>query len=230
MQLVLEVHLDDLVERRLGGEPEPFRTGRIQRPAQPSIIAMIVGSGSWRINRTACSPATRRSASICSPTVALSPGMDRVRRGPIRAESMVAARTQHPTADRGDANQCRTVSGTGRIASCTDEWLAQDAGEEARRGLVGLVPVGCRWWATGSRRRRRSRAGCSRPATAHRWPSACRSWSAVWRRSPPASRRAVARRTRAIEEENTSRGRYPSVAWAARIASNSARVPSRLTR
>ena len=78
---------------------------------------MILGSGSRRISRTACSPAARRSASICSPTVALSPGMDSVRRGPISSVSMVAARRQHPTADRGEANQCRTVSGTGRIAS-----------------------------------------------------------------------------------------------------------------
>ena len=45
-------------------------------------MRMIDSSGSRRISRTACTQATRRSASICLPTVALGPGMDSVRRGP----------------------------------------------------------------------------------------------------------------------------------------------------
>jgi hypothetical protein len=78
---------------------------------------MILSSGSRRISATAESPATRRSASICSPTVALTPGIDRVRSGPIKAESIVAARIRKPTAERGEACQCRTDSGTGNTAS-----------------------------------------------------------------------------------------------------------------
>ena len=78
---------------------------------------MICGSGSWRISRTAASPPTRRSASICSPTVADRPGIESVRRGPISSVSTVAARRQKPTAERGEACQCRTVSGTGSAAS-----------------------------------------------------------------------------------------------------------------
>ena len=40
-----------------------------------------------------------------------------MRRGPISSVSMVAARRQNPTAERGEACQCRTVSGTGSTAS-----------------------------------------------------------------------------------------------------------------
>ena len=97
----------------------PRRSARLasSAAAQSPTISMICGSGSWRISRTAASPPTRRSASICSPTVADSPGIESVRRGPISSVSTVAARRQNPTAERGEACQCRTVSGTGSTAS-----------------------------------------------------------------------------------------------------------------
>ena len=81
--------------------------------------AMIDWSGSRRISRTACSRrppgAARRSALRrwrCRP------GIDSVRRGPISSVSIGRGRrTRNPTAERGEACQCRTVSGTGRTAS-----------------------------------------------------------------------------------------------------------------
>ena len=100
---------------------------------------MIVSSGSRRIRATAASPAARRSASICSPTVALTPGMASVRSGPISAEAIVAARTRKPTAERGEANQCRTSLRHRQHRLPADQRLAQDRGEEPRRGQVRLA-------------------------------------------------------------------------------------------
>ena len=78
----------------------------------------VEGSGLSRLIRAATlSPATRFSAAICSPTVADRPGMVRLRRAPAAALSMVAAWIRKPTAERGEACQCRTSSDTGSTAS-----------------------------------------------------------------------------------------------------------------
>ena len=82
-------------------------------------------------------PATRRRASISSPTVADKPGMFRVRRGPIASRSLPAW-TRKPTAERGLANQCRT-SRRPAARPPARERLAEDAGEEAGGRLVGLA-------------------------------------------------------------------------------------------
>ena len=78
---------------------------------------MMVASGSRRMRRVAFSPPTLRNASICSPTVALMPGMLRLRRVPSLAVSRLAACSRKSIAARGEANQWRTLSGTGSTAS-----------------------------------------------------------------------------------------------------------------
>ena len=65
--------------------------------------------------------------------------MVRARRGPTLARSMLAACSMKPTAARGEACQCMTLSDTGSTASCAGQRLAHDVGEEARRRLVGLA-------------------------------------------------------------------------------------------
>ena len=84
---------------------------------QPSTMPMMKGSGSRLIRAATLSPATRFSAAICSPTVADRPGMVRLRRAPATELSMVAACSRKPTAERGEACQCRTSSDTGSTAS-----------------------------------------------------------------------------------------------------------------
>src|SRR6266850_8493338 len=71
---------------------------------QPLTMRMIAGSGSRRMRRAGASPATRRSAAICSATVTERPGIVRLRRGPMRspAPAKAAAWSRNPTAARGD--------------------------------------------------------------------------------------------------------------------------------
>jgi hypothetical protein len=61
-------------------------------------MRMLGSSGSRRISQTACSPATRRSVSLCSLTVALWPGMDSVRRRRTYWPLRVAARAKNSAA------------------------------------------------------------------------------------------------------------------------------------
>src|SRR5438876_657840 len=66
-------------------------------------MRMIAGSGSRRMRRAGASPATRRSAAICSAIVTESPGIVRLRRGPIRSPAKAAAWSRKPTgADSAD--------------------------------------------------------------------------------------------------------------------------------
>ena len=106
---------------------------------QPSTIFMITGSGSRRMRLATSSPATLRSAAICSPTVTETPGMVRFRRVPTAAPSMLGrvdeevdrrARAGVPVADVLRDRQHRLVPG---------ERLADDAGEEAGGRLVRLA-------------------------------------------------------------------------------------------
>ena len=82
--LVLDMGADDRLEALVGLEAERARALRLERrrPAGDDLLRST-GSGSRRMSFTALSPATLRSASICSPTVAATPGMVRQRRGPI---------------------------------------------------------------------------------------------------------------------------------------------------
>ena len=98
-------------------KPRAFARAGSRFLGQPATMRAIVSSGSLRMSFTAFSPATCRSASICSPTVAETPGRLSVRRAPRSAVSISAARRRKPTAERGEACQCRTSSPTGRIAS-----------------------------------------------------------------------------------------------------------------
>ena len=155
----------------------------------------IDSSGWRRISRTALSPPTRRNASICSPTVAETPGIVKLRRAPSRPRSSAAAWRKKPTAARGEACQMPHLSATGRIASrpaSGSRMIAEKKPEAARLGGPGLTQIVGRR----SRRRRRCRAANNRRAAIRRSPSARRSSSAasggIRRRSP----RGTARRTR----------------------------------
>ncbi len=77
----------------------------------------IFSSGSALIKATAFSPAILRNASICSATVADTPGRFRARRPPSDDNSASAAVTRKPTAERGLACQARTLPSTGSTAS-----------------------------------------------------------------------------------------------------------------
>ena len=70
-----------------------------KRVGQPETIFMIAASGSRRMRATTFSPATRRSAAICSPTVQATPGMVRLMRGPSFSRVSEAACTRKPAAE-----------------------------------------------------------------------------------------------------------------------------------
>ena len=128
------------------------------RPGQPATIRVIVSSGSSLIKRTAPSPAMRRNASICSATVAETPGIVRQRRSPSRPPSSEAACRRKPTAERGDAYQCRTSSGTGSTASCPfngSRMIPEKNPDAARLGGPGRTQIVGSRTAMPSRRPRR---------------------------------------------------------------------------
>ena len=75
------------------------RTGS-KRCGQPATMREMTGSGSRLMSFATFSPAMRRSASICSPTVTQTPGIERDRRGPTAAVSSVAAWIRKFTAAR----------------------------------------------------------------------------------------------------------------------------------
>ena len=113
-------------------------------PGQPETIRMTVSSGSWRIRRTASSPATRPNAAICSAMVTDTPGMFRQRSFPSAPASIAAAWTRKPTAERGEACQCRTSSDTGNTASCPfngSRMMLEKKPEAARFGLPGRTQM-----------------------------------------------------------------------------------------
>ena len=117
-QFVVDMNPDDIIERFFRRREAEFkRPLRIEVARPAGDDADDKGSGSRVIRLATFSPATRSSAAICSPTVAEMPGMVRLRRGPIFAVSMVPAWIRKPTAERGEACQCRTSSDTGKIAS-----------------------------------------------------------------------------------------------------------------
>src|SRR5258708_13515444 len=73
-----------------------------------------------------------------------SPGTERIRRSPTRAPSISATRKKNRTADRGEANQSRTVSGTSKIASCPfkgSRIIPEKKLEAARFGLPGRTQI-----------------------------------------------------------------------------------------
>ena len=130
------------------GEPPGDASARARaassRSGQPATMRATTGSGSRRIRRTARSPATRARASICSPTVAESPGMERLRRWPSGAVSRPAACTRKPTAERGLACQWRTVSATGSTASWPasgSRRMPEKKPEAARLGRPGRMQM-----------------------------------------------------------------------------------------
>jgi len=111
---------------------------------QPSTMRMIVGSGSRRMRRATLSPATLRNASICSATVALIPGMLRLRRVPSCPLSILAACSRKSMAARGEANQWRTLSGTGSTASWPESgsrMMPEKKPEAALFGLPGRTQI-----------------------------------------------------------------------------------------
>jgi hypothetical protein len=84
------------------------------------------------------------SAASSSPTVAETPGMLRLRRSPSLAVSSAAAWTRKPVAERGLANQWRTLSATGRVASCPasgSRMMPEKNPEAALFGLPGRTQI-----------------------------------------------------------------------------------------
>ena len=112
-------------------------------------MRMIDSSGSGRISRTACSPATRRRASICSPTVALRPGIDSVRRGrpaDHRAWPLGPGIPLPNAARRASAGPSRGPARPppARPAARAGCW------RRSRKRPCSVSLDGCRWWAAGS--------------------------------------------------------------------------------
>ena len=179
-ELVLDVGADDLVEALLGAEAEARRAlgVEIARPARRRSC-MIAASGSRRISATTLSPATRRSASICSPTVhGRRPAWSGCGAARAARVSMLAACIRKPTAERGLACQWRTSSGTGSTASWPasgSRMMPEKKPEAALFGLPGRTQIVGRRMPMPSKKPRRD----SRRAAARRSPSACRSWSAA---------------------------------------------------
>src|SRR6185437_3492941 len=125
---------------------------------QPSMIAATAGSGSRLMSATARSPATRRRASICSPTVAERPGMLSVRTEPRRELSMCAACSMNCMAARGLANQWRTDSLTGNTACCPlsgSRRMLEKKPDAALLGLPGRIDTVGSLRPTPSRKPRR---------------------------------------------------------------------------
>ena len=111
-ELVLDVDADDLLEARLRPEPERLRAARVEaaRPARddPHRSSRRARAG---CSRTTSSPATRRSASICSPTVTDTPASSGSAGRRARCSSIAAAWRRKPTAARGDAMPVAHVVG-----------------------------------------------------------------------------------------------------------------------
>src|SRR6266542_2807772 len=113
------------------------------RCGQPSTMRATSGSSARRMRAATRSPAMRRSDAICSATVQHTPGIERLMRGPSVSRAKPAAWTRKPTAARGLACVCTTVSETGsrlvglarphHDARQTDT----DAVAEAAPGIVG---------------------------------------------------------------------------------------------
>jgi hypothetical protein len=101
------VDADDLGERGFGAEAERLRARRVET-ARPA--------GNDALDQRILSPAIRRSAAICSATVQATPGIVRLTRGPSRSLGSAAAWSRKPTAERGLACQCMTLSATGSTA------------------------------------------------------------------------------------------------------------------
>jgi hypothetical protein len=117
---------------------------RGETAGQVRTIRRIRSSGSRRMSRTASSPPVRRNASICSATVADTPGIVRQRRSPSASPSISAAWTRNSTAVRGEANQCRMSSGTGRTASrpfSGSRMMLEKNEDAARFGLPGRTQI-----------------------------------------------------------------------------------------
>ena len=116
---------------------------------------MMVASGSRRMRATTVSPATRRSAAICSPTVQATPGMVRLMRGPSFSRVSEAACTRKPAAERGLACQCITLSSTGSTASLPasgSRMMLEKKPEAALFGLPGRTQMVGRRMPTPSRK------------------------------------------------------------------------------
>src|ERR1044072_5123298 len=71
------------------------------RVGQPDTIFMIAASGSRFTRATTLSPATRRSAAVCSPTLQATPGLVGLMRGPSVSPEREAAGSRKPTGRRG---------------------------------------------------------------------------------------------------------------------------------
>src|ERR1700734_3798506 len=96
----------------------------------------IVSSGSRRMRLAVLAPAMALSASICSPTVTLTPGRLIDRRAPSKERSRSPARRGESTAaGRGVPVADLVADRQDRLLAC--EGLADDAGKEPGGGLVG---------------------------------------------------------------------------------------------
>ena len=144
-QLVLDMGADDVVEGRLGRKTERRRRAwRRSARASRRRCARPAGRARGGCGRRPSAPATRVSASICSPTVQQTPGMVRLMRSPSWARVRPAAWIRKPTAERGLACQCSTLSATGSSASWPasgSRMMPEKKPEAALFGLPGRTTI-----------------------------------------------------------------------------------------
>jgi hypothetical protein len=140
------VNADDLVERAFRLEAERERA------------APLDASGARRMRDATLSPATRRSASICSATVQHTPGIARLMRDLSCSRVKPAAWMRKPTAARGLAWVWRTVSATGSTASAPasgSRMMPEKNPDAALLGLPGRTQMVGSRMPTPSRKPRR---------------------------------------------------------------------------
>ena len=117
--------------------------------AHPDTMRMIVSirlAADQRHRRITCD-ATQR-LDLLPDGHADAPATDQVRSGPMKkAESIVATRIRKPTAERGEACQCRTrTTSTGNTASWPTSGSRRML-EKNRMPLRLACQDGCRWLA-----------------------------------------------------------------------------------
>ena len=90
-QLVLHMRADDLIKRRFRQKTQIHGATRVETTRDGCEHRVDRRIEHVANQPTADSPAARRSASICSPTVADTPGIIRLRRTPKGSRSIAAA-------------------------------------------------------------------------------------------------------------------------------------------
>ena len=126
-------------------KPSVARPSRLDalRPALDDARDQRIGSQAG-CARPRARRRSARNAAICSATVQHTPGMERLMRGPSASRASPAAWMRKPTAARGLAWVCTTVSGTGSVASIPasgSRMMPEKKPEAALFGLPGRTTM-----------------------------------------------------------------------------------------